>query len=237
MTPTAEPLRVSHVVLDVDGTLVDFDASLRAALDAVAARATEIVGAAVTPDALTAAREAVRREDAIDGEPPTLRAVRDEAFRRVLRAHGVSDEAPAARLSRLYYAVRDATLRPFDEVEAALDDLQARGFTLVAASNGNAALERLAIFRHFAHLHFAETVGVTKPDPRFFASALAMSGGRPEASVSVGDRLENDYHPARAIGMHAVLVDRGRRHDGGDDDAGVLRIGSLAELSPLLALP
>jgi HAD superfamily hydrolase (TIGR01509 family) len=223
-------LRVSHIVLDVDGTLVDFDASLRIALDSVARRATEIAGAPITRAQLLAMREAVRAEVAAEGAERTLRELRDESFRRVLRVSGVPDDARAAELSALYYESRDASLRPFPEVEAALDDLAARGFTLVAASNGNAALERLAIFRRFAHLHFAEAVGLSKPDPRFFATALERSGGRPEAAVSVGDRLENDYAPARAIGMHAVLVDR----SGDVSDVDVVRIESLAELPGLV---
>jgi putative hydrolase of the HAD superfamily len=187
----------------------------------------------VTPQALTSAREAVRHEVGGEDAGRTLRAIRDESFRRVLRLHGVANDADAASLSALYYDVRDAALRPFADVEAALGDLDARGFTLVAASNGNAALDRLPIFERFAHLHFAEAAGVAKPDPRFFASALAMSGGRAEVAVSVGDRLENDYHPARAIGMHAVLVDRA----GAALGDGVISIASLAELPSLVELP
>jgi FMN phosphatase YigB (HAD superfamily) len=42
----------------------------------------------------------------------------------------------------------------------------------------------------------------------------------------VGDRLDNDYEPARGVGMHAVLVDREARAS----DLDVFRIESLAEL-------
>lgn len=222
-------VRVSHIVLDVDGTLVDFDASLRAALEAGASRISAIAGAPVDPERLQAVRGAVAAEPALRGA--TLRAIRDESFRRVLAERGIRDAARVADVTAAYYAARDAALRPFPEVEAALDNLAARGFTLVAASNGNAALDRLPIFRRFAHLHFAEAVGVAKPDPRFFVSALERSGGRPETAVSVGDRLENDYAPARALGMHAVLVDRA----GAVSDPGVLRIRTLAELPGLVA--
>jgi HAD superfamily hydrolase (TIGR01549 family) len=52
-------------------------------------------------------------------------------------------------------------------------------------------------------------MGVTKPDPRFFA-ALAAAAGVPAATIAyVGDRIDNDVLPARAAGMAAILVKRG----------------------------
>ncbi len=75
------PLRVSHVVFDVDGTLVDFDAALRVALDAVAARAAAFAGAPIARESLLAARETVRVEAAAGGVARTLREIRDESFR------------------------------------------------------------------------------------------------------------------------------------------------------------
>ena len=102
----------------------------------------------------------------------------------------------------------------------------------MAATNGNAALGRHPFFARFAHVHVAELAGVSKPDPRFFAGALAASGGRAETALSVGDRVENDYEPARAIGMSAVLLDRLGRVS----DESINRIASLAELPALIDL-
>jgi putative hydrolase of the HAD superfamily len=225
----AEPLRVTHIVLDVDGTLVDWDRAHGAALDATSARVTAVSGVRTSPEMLQAARNAVAAEPAMRGA--MLRAIRDESLRRVLAERGVANPAAVADVCALHYATRDANLRPFDEVADALRDLDERGFTLIAASNGNAALERLPIAARFAHLHFAEAVGVSKPDPGFFAAALEITGGTPEQAVSVGDRLENDYLPARELGMHAVLVDRA----GAVDDPDVRRIRSLAELVDIVA--
>lgn len=225
-------IRVGHVILDVDGTLVDFDTALRAALEATAGALSERLGTLVTPGGLRAARERVAAEPAWRGR--RLREIRDESFRRVIAQAGGDGAgnvgALVAEALGVYYEARDSALRPYPEVEAAVEALLGRGFTLVAASNGNAALERLPVFRGFAHLHFAETAGVSKPDPRFFEGALAQSGGRAGSAVSVGDRFENDYAPARALGMHAVLLDR----SGSASDAALVRIRTLADLPGLL---
>jgi putative hydrolase of the HAD superfamily len=221
--------RVSHVVLDVDGTLIDFDSALTVALAAAADRASEF-GATVTPDVLTQTRDWIAADAAMRGR--TLRELRDESFRRVLAARGAVSEAAVAAVSTAYYRARDAAIRPFPDVEAALDEIVGRGFTIVAATNGNAALGRHPFFARFAHVHVAELAGVSKPDPRFFAGALAASGGRAETALSVGDRVENDYAPARAIGMSAVLLDRLGRVS----DESINRIASLAELPALIDL-
>ena len=52
----------------------------------------------------------------------------------------------------------------------------------------------------------------------------------PEQAIHVGDSLKNDVAGARAVGIRAVLLQRG-----GDPPAGVESIRSLRELPPLLA--
>lgn len=228
--PVLRRFRVSHVVLDVDGTMIDFDSSMRAALEAAAALASELAGTVVSPTMLRQARDLLASDRSMRGR--TLREVRDESFRQVLAAADIEADAAVAAVSRAYYATRDDAIRPFPEVEAALDVIAERGFTLVAATNGNAALARHPFFGRFAHVHVAELAGVSKPDRRFFAGALTASGGRPDAALSVGDRIENDYEPARAIGMAALLLDRA----GAVSDPSIERIASLAELPDLLEL-
>ncbi|MPZ99347.1 MAG: HAD-IA family hydrolase [Dehalococcoidia bacterium] len=221
--------RVSHVILDVDGTLVDFEAALVAALEASAAHASELCGGVVTAADLRQFRELVYAEE---WGARTLREIRDESFRRVLVEGGVTTPEAVVEVSATYYRVRDEALRPYDDVEPVLRDLCERGFTLVAASNGNAALDAQAFFPYLTAVHHAEVAGVAKPDTRFFLGALEAVGGAPATAVSVGDRLENDIHPAHALGMPAILVDRRRRAL----EADVARIDSLHDLPGMLEL-
>jgi FMN phosphatase YigB (HAD superfamily) len=48
-----------------------------------------------------------------------------------------------------------------------------------------------------------------KPDPRFFDRIARELALPPERIAYVGDRLDNDVRPSRAIGMTAVFVRRG----------------------------
>ncbi|MFN8585868.1 MAG: HAD family hydrolase [Dehalococcoidia bacterium] len=220
MTP---PFRVSHVVFDIDGTLVDFVAAYHAGMRAAAERASQVLGRPVSSDDLRAAQRGAAAE-LRDVGLPTGEA-RALAFRRAVAALGC-DEAGVISVATTFERVRDGLLQPYADVEETVAGLHERGLVLVAASNGNADMARLPVFRYFSATWFAEAAGVAKPDPRFFLGALSHAGARAEAALMVGDRLDNDYEPARAAGMHAVLLDREDRVE----DASVVRIRVLTEL-------
>ncbi len=224
------PFRVSHVVLDVDGTLVDFDRALRQALAATAERFAELTGTALAPSALQQARNLVAAEPQWRRRP--LYDARVESFRRLLAQAGVTDEGAATeQLSETFSRTRNETTTVYPDVIETLEALRGAGLTLIAASNGNLDLEAPGLARYFDATLFAEDAEFLKPDPRFFAQAVERGGGTPAVAAAVGDRLDNDYEPALAAGLHAVLIDR----DGEVNDPAVLRIGSLTELPALLA--
>lgn len=220
------PLRVSHIFFDIDGTLIDFMGALRVAMAAAAKAISARTGVTMTGDALWSAREAVTADAAWRGLPPLQ--LRRETFRRAL-ADAHSADAVLA-VDAAYEQARNAALMIYADVLPAIERLHARGFTLVAASNGNVDLEPFGLAPFFSLTHYAGDVGLAKPDPRFFEHAVRRAGARADHSVVVGDRIDNDYEPARAAGMHAVLIDRADRAAGAE----VLRVASLAELDALL---
>lgn len=221
------PFRVSHVLLDVDGTLIDFDQALQSALRATAELASEVTGTLVTAAHLSQARELVWVEPGW-----TLKAARDESFRRVLAAAGVSDASPVERVSAVYYETRDRTMIPYEETNEVLAELRGRGFTLIAGTNGNASLDHHQFRQHLALVHQAERAGVSKPNPEFYLGALERAGANVATTISVGDRVENDVDGPRGVGMDAIFLDRANVAP----DIDVPRITTLRELPDLLEL-
>jgi FMN phosphatase YigB (HAD superfamily) len=56
----------------------------------------------------------------------------------------------------------------------------------------------------------SDAMGVSKPDPAFFARTLELLGNPAAGSVAyVGDRVDNDVVPAARAGMRAVWLRRG----------------------------
>lgn len=224
MTP---PFRVSHVVFDIDGTLVDFVAAYHAGMRAAAERASMLTERVITAEDLRTAQRTASAE--LRGGVLTAGETRVQAFRAAAASFGCDEDGVTA-VAEAFEQTRDGLLQPYDDVEETVVGLHGRGIVLVAASNGNADMARLSVFWYFTATWFAEAAGVSKPDPRFFLGALDRVGARAETSLMVGDRLDNDYEPARATGMHAVLIDRERKVE----DPSILRIAALTELLDLV---
>ena len=55
----------------------------------------------------------------------------------------------------------------------------------------------------------SEGWGVAKPEAAFFTKVIEAAGIDPHHIAYVGDRVDNDVVPARAAGMHPILIRRG----------------------------
>ena len=90
------------------------------------------------------------------------------------------------------------------------------------------AVSGIPQLRHF-EVFSPEICGAKKPDLKAFLAVLEKMGANPEETVMVGDTLENDIFPAKAIGIKPVLIDRQNRF-AQFEDPGVVKIASLKEL-------
>ena len=184
------------VVFDLDGTLVDTAPDLISALNYVLAR---------------------------EGRPPVpLHAARNMigAGARRLIERGLEVEGRAVSLDDItrmmsdfidYYAahIADAS-RPFDGLEAALDDLDARGYRFAVCTNklewlSKLLLDRLGLSSRFAAICGADTFGVSKPDPAILRQTIARAGGQLSSSIMVGD-AGPDIGVARRAGVPVIGV-------------------------------
>jgi putative hydrolase of the HAD superfamily len=103
-------------------------------------------------------------------------------------------------------------LRP--DIAGLLHRLRERGLKLgIVANQPEAARERLAragIGELFDHHGLSGVTGFRKPDPRAFTAATGALGVSPSDCIMVGDRIDNDIVPARALGMAAIQFRSGR---------------------------
>src|SRR5215471_19087581 len=192
-------ISASTIVFDLDGTLVD-----------------------TAPDLIDALNFVLDRE----GLPPVpLRSARNliGAGARKLIERGLEVEGRAvntADIDRMtkdfigYYAdhIADES-RPFEGLEAALDDLSARGHRLAVCTNklewlSKRLLDRLDLSSRFAAICGADTFGVQKPDPTILRETVARAGGLISASIMVGD-AGTDVGVARRAGVPVIGVSFG----------------------------
>lgn len=102
---------------------------------------------------------------------------------------------------------------PYPDAADTLRYLRERGYQLGVIANqpfGTAQrLEAWGLGSWFDVVAASAELGVTKPDRAIFEKALSKAGCRPEDAVMVGDRLDNDIIPAKAVGMATVWIRNG----------------------------
>jgi HAD superfamily hydrolase (TIGR01549 family) len=129
----------------------------------------------------------------------------------VFSMFGADDwQARATAAERVYGGFTAEDLYP--DALGAIDGLRRAGYRVAITANQPAsrAEELRALGIEAEVVAMSEAMGVTKPDPAFFARTLELLGNPPPASVAyVGDRVDNDVLPAAAAGMRAVWIRRG----------------------------
>jgi len=69
-----------------------------------------------------------------------------------------------------------------------------------------ALLEERGLLRLFEIHGVSADVGFEKPDPRIFEWALRVAKVEPQQAIMIGDRIDNDVKPAKALGMKTLWL-------------------------------
>lgn len=196
----------THVLLDLDGTLVDSVDGIHAAC-------------------VVAARE-IGRE--IPSRALVLRCIgrgADRLLHRILRCEHESTLTPDmhARARVIFdHAYRDACLEGTvlrEGVTEALRTLRRLGHRLWIATNkpripAVRVVERLGLDESVDGLWCPEDAGVLKPDPRFIETVLRIDGGTSSHAILVGDSSV-DAQTAENAGIPFIAI-RGGYDEGRD---------------------
>jgi putative hydrolase of the HAD superfamily len=243
---------IRAVFLDVGGTLAYPHPSFHTLI----AQVCEDHGLPVTAEQVEQAEPAVwariaERDD--QGSGFTMSVDRSQAFwhfvyQTFLREIGYPDAANTELPQRLFETfIRLENYRVYQDTIPALELLHRSGLTLAVISNWEDWLEQLmaslSIQHYFQFAVISGVCGMEKPDAAIFQHALERAGVAPHEALHVGDSLRQDVEGAEAVGMKAVLIDRGDRSIIRPNSATApsepewpLRIRSLLELPGLLGL-
>ena len=220
------PLLVEAVLFDLDGTLLDRDASLLAFVRDQYQRLHRGLGH-VPEDAYVA------RVLELDQRGHVWK---DEVYRRLvvdLAICGIGWEA----LLDDFLGQFHRHCVGFPNLHATLARLSRAGLRLGIISNGRgdfqmASVRALGIEHYFSVVTISEWAGTRKPEAAIFQQTLAKLGTPAARAVFVGDHPVSDMGGARRVGMRAVWKrDRGWPEPAASDVDAV--IDDLAEL-PLI---
>jgi putative hydrolase of the HAD superfamily len=199
------------VLLDLDGTLVDQEgavvAALRSWLPEIGAEPTN-----ATIELWNQAQErhlvAWRRRE-ITFEEQRRRRLRD--FLPAVGLSYLDDELD--EIFAGYLRAYEASWRIFDDVDDTLARIAGAGLAVAVLTNGtieqqNDKIARVGLAGRVGPVYTVEDLGVAKPDAGAFLGACERWGLPPAAVLSVGDRHDLDVLAARAAGLEAVHLDR-----------------------------
>ena len=96
------------------------------------------------------------------------------------------------------------------ETSYVLDILKEHGYQLGIISNFSHLLpslcKKLGVDRYMDFIVYSDDVGVEKPHPQIFKTALTLSGSQPGQCIHIGDSYEADVLGARAVGIEPILI-------------------------------
>ncbi|MGQ9661532.1 MAG: HAD family hydrolase [Kiritimatiellia bacterium] len=148
---------------------------------------------------------------------PCLPTAQKKAFwieftRRLFLRTGVSDGSVERHAERIRDIFGSAHFELYPEVSDALENLRMRGLPLGIVSNWQKGLVHfcmeLGILEYFQVVVCSAELGIQKPDPKMFETAVAGLGLRAEEVLHVGDTIEEDVEGARQAGVSCVWLDR-----------------------------
>lgn len=99
---------------------------------------------------------------------------------------------------------------PYSDVHSTLAALVDKGYKLGIIANQNFGtaerLEAWGLRKFFEVIAASAEIGYAKPDKEIFEKAFVLAMCCAEESVMVGDRLDNDIVPAKALAMKTVWI-------------------------------
>jgi putative hydrolase of the HAD superfamily len=242
-------MQVRAIFLDLDGTLLNYDAAAWAGSVRAVCSALQQAdgGAGLDADALFATYTEIssayfRAAEAKHEHQADGHAIWRELWRQALAECGCDGGAMTDTAVAAYEADRALRYELFADVLPTLAQLREHVTSLVLITNGAGSTQR----------HKAEATGLTslldaviisgeagaaKPDAAIFMLAASAAGVPPEAAWHVGDNLAADVAGARNAGLGAgVWLNRPAAAHPGDDVAPRphYEITTLTELPALL---
>ena len=102
---------------------------------------------------------------------------------------------------------------PFEDALDTLESLKEQGYKLGIIANQSAGtaqrLENWGLLKYFDVVAASAELGVSKPDRLIFEKAIELARVPAYNAVMVGDRLDNDIIPAKAMGIKTVWIRKG----------------------------
>lgn len=213
---------IEAVWIDIDNTLLDFDAYVQTAMKDGFAR----FGLGEYTEQTYRVFKAVNSTfwHRLEQGEITYAELLQDRWNAIFSALGITFDGPT--FEKYFKAYLFDSAIPVAGAMRLLEHLKGR-YVLCVASNGpyEQQMNRLRLagmLSYFSHFFISERIGAAKPSEEFFARGMAeMNEGRaeripPDRVLLIGDSLTSDMAGATGFGMRACWFDRSSMGDAGE---------------------
>ncbi|ARI75578.1 HAD family hydrolase [Halobacillus mangrovi] len=189
---------VKAVIFDLDGTLLNRDASVNLFIEnqykRLAHRLSHIPK-----------EKYIQRFIELDQRGYVWK---DRVYQQLIKEFDLKSISCGELLQDYLYSFKDHCV-PFPNLIEMLNGLKQSHFLLGVITNGKGQFQMdnmiaLTIDAYMDTILISEREGVKKPDPEIFQRALARLDVAPEDSVFIGDHPEKDVEAAKGAGMKTI---------------------------------
>lgn len=194
--------KIKVLFLDIDNTLLDFDAAAAWAMEQCFQKA----GLNYNPEMYTIFTEENNKIwHRIERKELTMDDLFYVRWQAILKR--LSLTADGVEMEKEFRVLLNLSAVPIDGAEEILVYLSKKGYCLCAASNGPydqqiRRLKKADMLKFFSHCFVSEKLGADKPSRQFFDGCLKeLPGIKPEECMMIGDSLTADITGGRSYGM------------------------------------
>lgn len=190
-------MSIQAIIFDLDGTLLDRDASLLQFIDYQYEARNAAIGH-IPKEIFT------KKYVEYDAGGYVWK---DEVYKRLIDEFTI--DLPFDDLLIEYTQEFFRFCIPFPYMEKTLNELKKKGYKIGMITNGRTAfqngnIDALRIRHFFDEILISEEEGIKKPDSEIFKRAAERLGVERANCIFVGDHLENDVRASIAAGMKGV---------------------------------
>ncbi|WP_419881954.1 HAD family hydrolase [Peribacillus sp. B-H-3] len=189
---------INAVIFDLDGTLLNRDASLQKFIDGQYERLNKWIGH-------------------IPKEKYTSRFIeldcrgyvwKDKVYQQLAGEFDITGITWEDLLQDYISQFKNSCV-PFPNLISMLEKLRSNNLVLGMITNGKGQFQidnirALGIKKYFEKILVSEWEGIKKPDPQIFKRALEQLNVSPNESIFVGDHPKNDVNAAQNVGMKGI---------------------------------
>lgn len=228
----------THIIFDLDDTLLDFQQTQAAALRHVLEEYQLPKTTETTTLYQTINTNLWKEMEKGNITRADIFSTRFEAF---LNEFGL--DVNGAAVDEQYRRHLETGFQTIAQAPEVLSSLKAKGFHLLAGSNGVGRIQRKRLAGsklrgYFEDLFISEEVGFSKPDKRFFETIFDKTKeSDPSKYIMVGDSLTADIQGAKNVGIDSVWFQPHAHDTVGNSRDSTYTIETLPQLLSVVESP